>query len=79
MFVMWGHIARRARASPAPVAPLREVGTLGAERGVVAVAWVEPRLVGEAVEDPFGDVVDRAAETSQVSSCPRPQGRGCRR
>ena len=38
-------------ASPAALAPLREVGPLGAEGRVVAVAGVEPRLVGQPVED----------------------------
>jgi hypothetical protein len=36
--------------SPTPGAPLGEVGTLGAESGVLAVAGIEPRGVGESVE-----------------------------
>jgi hypothetical protein len=43
---------------PAAFAPLREVGALVAEGGVVAVAGVEPGVVREVVEDSFGDVVE---------------------
>ena len=40
-----------ASSLPAPLAPLSEVRPLGAEGRVVAVAGVEPGVVGEAVED----------------------------
>jgi hypothetical protein len=43
--------------SPAAFAPLREVGALLTDGGVVAVAGVEPGVVGELGEDAFGDVV----------------------
>jgi hypothetical protein len=38
------------------------VRALGAERGVVAVAGVEPGVVGELVEDPRPHVVDQGRE-----------------
>ena len=43
--------------SPAPDAPLGKVGALGAEGGVLTVAGVEPRLVGELAEHPGLQVV----------------------
>jgi hypothetical protein len=39
------------------------MGTLGAERGVVAVARVEPGLVGEGGEDALLDIVEQMGET----------------
>ena len=48
-----------ALGSPAAFAPLREVGALGAQGGVGAVAGVDPGLVGELAEE-FGlDIVDQ--------------------
>src|SRR4051794_3433691 len=53
---------RAAPPSPAAGAPLLEVGALVAEDRVVAVAGVEPGLVGEAVEDLGADVVEQRGE-----------------
>src|SRR6476620_3957177 len=55
------------RDLPAPLAPLREMGPLVAEDRVVAVAGVEPGLVGEAVEDLGADLVDQGREGVRVS------------
>src|SRR5215210_6477186 len=52
----------RPSASPAALAPLLQVRALGAQRRVVAVAGVEPGLVGEPVEQLGGDVVDQLPE-----------------
>lgn len=38
------------------------MGALFAEGGVVAVAGVEPGVVGEVAEDAFGDVVEQRVE-----------------
>src|SRR4029450_9755100 len=54
--------------SPTSLAPLRQRRTLGAEGGVVAVAGVEPRLVGERAEDLRLDVVDQGPEVVGVTS-----------
>jgi hypothetical protein len=42
------------------------VGALGAERRVVAVAGVDPRLVRQRPEQPLLDVVDQAGEPLRV-------------
>ena len=64
-------------ASPAARAPLGEVGSLGAERRVVAVAGVEPGLVGQPVEDLGLDVVDAAGAKAASSPkvLPTPPGK----
>ena len=53
-----------------------EVRALGAERGVLAVAGVDPRLVGQGAEEPLLDVVDQAARSAAASFCvlPTPPG-----
>jgi hypothetical protein len=47
-------------------APLLEVRALGAQRGVLAVAGVDPGLVRQGAEDPLLDVVDEAGEPLPV-------------
>jgi hypothetical protein len=42
------------------------VRALGAERRVLAVAGVDPRLVRQRAEDPLLDVVDQAREPGGV-------------
>jgi hypothetical protein len=42
------------------------LGALLADGGVVAVAWVEPGVVGELGEDAFGDVVQQGLELLRV-------------
>ena len=62
--------------SPAAGAPLGERGALGAERGVLAVAGVEPGLVGQPVEELVLDVVDQRREVAprRPSVLPTPPG-----
>ena len=73
---------RRTRADlPAALAPLREVRPLGAERRVVAVAGVEPGVVGQPVEDLGLDLVDELLRTRwrRRRCCRRRRGRASRR
>ena len=69
----WGHRGNRRELRLRPVrrhlpryqprvAPLREVRPLDAERGVVAVAGVDPGLVGQPVEELGLDVGDQRRE-----------------
>src|SRR6185295_19337435 len=51
---------------PAPRAPLRQRRTLRAERRVLAVAGVEPDLVGQPVEDLRRHVADEGGEAHRV-------------
>ncbi len=51
-----------AGRSPAAGTPLREGWALGAERAVVAVARVEPRVVRQPVEELVLHVVDERGE-----------------
>src|SRR6478735_8054249 len=51
---------------PASCAPLGEVRALGAQRGVLPVPRVDPRVVRQDVEDPLLDVVDQAGEALGV-------------
>jgi hypothetical protein len=53
---------RKVLGSPAAFAPFVDVGLLFAEGRVVAVAWVEPGVVGQDVKDPRRDVVDQRIE-----------------
>jgi hypothetical protein len=55
--------------SPAPGAPLGEVGALGAEGGVLAVAGIEPGGVWQRVEHPGFQVVQEAREVRR-RRCP---------
>src|SRR4051812_10692955 len=55
---------------PAPFAPLRQVRALLAERRVVPVPGVEPRLVGEPVEDLAFEVVHQGREVCGVRGPP---------
>src|SRR4051794_29444764 len=59
---------RAGRGSPAAGAPLGEVGAFGAERGVLAVARIEPGVVGEAVEQLVLHVVDQGREVLLVAA-----------
>src|SRR3954454_243463 len=52
--------------SPAALAPLREVWALGAQRGVLAVPGIDPRVVRQDGEDPLLDVVDQAGEALRL-------------
>ena len=71
----WGSCDVLGGASPAAGAPLREVRALGAERRVVAVAGVEPGLVGQPVEELGGHVVDQGREVAPASQVlPTPPG-----
>ena len=56
-----GAIPAEKRKSPAALAPLADVGTFRAQRGVVAVPRVHPRRV-EAVEEALGHVVEQRSE-----------------
>jgi hypothetical protein len=51
---------------PPALAPLGEVQTLGADRGVLAVAGMDPRVVRQRAEQPCLDVVDEAGEPDGV-------------
>ena len=65
---------------PAAGAPLGQVRTLGAERRVVAVARVEPRVVRQRAEHPLLDVVDERGEVLRaVRACRRRRGTASRR
>ncbi len=60
-------------ASPAALAPLLEVGSLGAERRVVPVAWVHPRLVVQHAEDALVEGVhDRGERIGVPEGVPGP-------
>src|SRR6478736_4799216 len=59
--------SRAGGCSPAPGAPLRETGSLRADRRVVAVAGVEPGLVGQPLEDLGLDLVDELDERRLVA------------
>jgi len=48
--------------SPAAFAPFGEFRLFGAQRGVVAVARVDPGVLGQRVEKPFRDVVQQRRE-----------------
>src|SRR3954447_10888906 len=50
----------------AALAPLPEVRALGAQRGVLAVPGVDPRVVRQDGEEPLLDVVDEAGEPLRV-------------
>lgn len=53
---------RTSVSSPAAGAPLGELGALGAEGGVVAVAGVEPGVVRQRAEDSLLQVVHEGRE-----------------
>jgi hypothetical protein len=67
-----GHTFRRP--SPAAFAPFVDVGFLLAQGRVVAVAWVEPGVVGEDVEEPGGDVIDQRREVLRGGGAPHAAG-----
>src|SRR5512133_1581696 len=54
-------------ALPAALAPLGEVRALRADRGVAAVAGIEPGLVGQPLEDLGLDLVDELGERRLVA------------
>src|SRR5690606_39371288 len=51
---------------PAAGLPLRQRRALGAQRRVLAVARVDPRRVGQPVEDPLHHVVEQLLEPLRV-------------
>ena len=59
-----GPLVVQEHASPAPVDPLLQVGALGADRGVVAVAGHHDRVGGELGEQ----AVDRADDGVEVAA-----------
>jgi peptidoglycan/LPS O-acetylase OafA/YrhL len=59
-------LSRKPARSPAALAPLADVGTLGADRRVLPVARVDPGVVGQRSEEPLLDVVDQAGEPRGV-------------
>src|SRR5512139_2220397 len=61
---------------PAPGSPFAQVGPLGAERGVVTVPGVDPRVVVVDVEDPVLDVVDQGLEALVVVAAGRSDATG---
>src|SRR4051812_33353265 len=54
------------QGSPAALAPLAEVRSLGADRRVLPVPGIDPGLVGQRPEQPLLDVVDQAGEAGGV-------------
>src|ERR671910_6263 len=52
--------------SPASSAPLSELRSLGADRGVLAVAGIDPGVVRQRAEQPLLDVVDQAGEVLRL-------------
>ena len=73
--------SRMTGCLPAASSPVRDGRPFGAERGVGAVARIDPRVVGEPVEELVLDVVDQALEVFLATRgcCPPRRGRGCRR
>src|SRR5689334_8653646 len=60
--------------SPPAFAPFAEVRTFGAERRVVAVAGIEPRLVRQGVEHAGFEVVHERREVRRVGRPAGPAG-----
>src|SRR5262249_14930944 len=58
-----GEPPARAAGLPAPLAPLGQVRPLGPERGVLAVAGIDPGAIGQDGEHPLLQVVHELAET----------------
>src|ERR1700728_1837522 len=63
-----GRSATSSARSPAARAPGGEAGTLGAQRGVVAVAGVDDGGVVVDVEHPGGDVIEQLLEIAGLPS-----------